>query len=370
MDIVLPDYSNSILGIPNSIMAHYGAEPINKTLSLLDSRLAERFKNVAFIIFDGMGSDMLEANIPNSFLCRHKVADISSVYPSTTTAAITCFSSGLSPIEHGWLGWSCWFEEIGKAVDLFSNKVHGSEKQASREPLASKYMPFKPIEEKIAEVASDLEICRVSPFSQQHKAYDIGSLCSSTSRLLKKEGNRLILAYSDQPDHSMHEKGCYAPSIKSMMQQCSRAVEDLCEGAKDTLFIITADHGLTDVETLCIEDYPEINECLSMPPTLESRCISLFVKEKFREAFPEKWREVFEDRFILMAKWEALETELFGPGTPHAKSLDFLGDYIALAVSDICITSRGEDGSYNDFAAAHAGLSMKEMVVPLIVVES
>ena len=63
-------------------------------------------KNIVLLLFDGMGISVLEKHLaPDSFLRKHLVCPISSVFPPTTTAATTSVLTGRTRIEHGWLGW-------------------------------------------------------------------------------------------------------------------------------------------------------------------------------------------------------------------------------------------------------------------------
>ena len=57
---------------------------------------------------------------------------------------------------------------------------------------------------------------------------------------------------------------------------------------------------------------------------------------------------------------------MFGYGKPHNKADDFIGDYIAAAVSDLTIFNYKEE---QPFVGVHAGLDEKEMLVPFIAVE-
>ena len=52
----------------------------------------------------------------------------------------------------------------------------------------------------------------------------------------------------------------------------------------DTIIIISADHGHKDIEkAYTLLDYPEIQECLIMPPSLESRVVTFWVKRKYEK---------------------------------------------------------------------------------------
>ena len=123
MNTVFPDYQNSILSAASSRLHHYGVETAHPGLASVDQALSLPCKNKIMIILDGMGSEFLRRMLPQDcFFRRHYQCELSSVYPCTTTAATTTLLSGQSPAEHGWIGWSCWFKEFGRSVDLFLDR--------------------------------------------------------------------------------------------------------------------------------------------------------------------------------------------------------------------------------------------------------
>ncbi len=98
-NIVLPDYENSILNLINSILHYYHVETKYKGIDVLDKRLERKYKNIVLIILDGMGENILNTFSPNGFFKKHEEKKITSIYPSTTTAAMTTYYSGKPPIE-------------------------------------------------------------------------------------------------------------------------------------------------------------------------------------------------------------------------------------------------------------------------------
>lgn len=82
--IKYPDYKNSILGIPNSILHSMGLEPERGTLMLLDRYLEGKdYENIVVILLDGMGKNIMDANLARRGLlsvasCRDTELDISA----------------------------------------------------------------------------------------------------------------------------------------------------------------------------------------------------------------------------------------------------------------------------------------------------
>ena len=118
---MFPDYKRSILSITSSIAAFFGAGAPYPLLDEVTKALNEKdTKNVVLLLFDGMGEKLLKRHLKDdAFLRKHDLGPVSTVYPSTTTAATTSLWTGLAPGEHAWLGWSLYFKEIGRQIDIY-----------------------------------------------------------------------------------------------------------------------------------------------------------------------------------------------------------------------------------------------------------
>ena len=106
-----------------------------------------------------------------------------------------------------------------------------------------------------------------------------------------------------------------------------------------------------------------------MPPTLESRIIGFWVKDNKREEFEKLFRENFDGEFLLFSKTEFLNNNFLGFGDKHRKIDDFIGDYLALSISNSIIrleTFLVEGKQVKK--STHCGLTKDEMEVPLIII--
>ena len=146
------------------------------------------------------------------------------------------------------------------------------------------------------------------------------------------------------------------------MAHMEEVVSELAEGLEDTLFIITADHGHIDTGSVMFRDYPQLCECLERWPSLEPRALNFFVKEEKKEFFVSEFNRLFGDRFILMPMEDVIERKLMGTGTPHKEFRGMLGDYLAIATSDLSIYFTEER-----WLSMHGSLTEDEMLIPLIV---
>lgn len=365
MKITYPNYNHSILNLMNSVLNHFGAEHTHTTLPKLDYILSKNYKNVVVMVFDAMGSKNIESILPkDSFIRKHMIDEITSIYPPTTTAATTTLESGLAPMEHSWLGWSLHFDEVNENVNIFINTNDKGENVADYH-VARHYIPYKSVIDKIKDIGN-VEAYSVSPFGT-YPINDIYELMSSVETLCNKDEKNYIYTYWPEPDSSMHIKGILSEDSIYWVNKIDRMVEELSGRLKDTLLIITADHGHINGKNELIENYKDITSCLKWLPSIEPRSLAFYVKEGMEEKFKEAFLKHFGNDFLLLSKEEVLQKKLFGYGKEHSRFKDFLGDYLAIAVGETAIFNT--EFQYKKFIGVHAGLTEWEMMVPLIIIE-
>jgi len=379
--ILMPNYDHCILNLITSILKNYKVDSKYRSLEKIDKLLEKQYKNIVLVILDGMGKNILENNSPNGIFSKNKIDIITSVYPSTTTAAMTTYYAGKPPIETGWIAWSQYFKEYGRNIDVLPEKdSYTGEKLNVKNRKILDIIGYKTIYEQIKEKNSDIKIYEIMPTYCAKKtkitmaANTIEEMCESIATLCKNTENKFIMAYSDNPDGIIHENGCYAEETKKFIEKAEQEIEKMLQELKgtDTLVILSADHGHQDInETIDILEIEEIQECLIMPPTLESRMVGFFVKDNKRKEFENKFNRIFEEKYILYTKEELLKSNLFGYGNKHQKIEDFIGNYVAIAIADVRIKigtylSREMKDS-GEKKSMHCGLTKNEMEVPLIV---
>jgi len=146
LNIIYPDYNNSIANLANSIMRKWGLPTNGGTLKLLDSYLTKDYKNAVVILLDGMGKCIIECNLEeNGFFNTHLAGTYSSTFPPTTVAATTSIDNGLTPCEHGWLGWDCYYPQIDRNVTVFFNTDTETGEEVAEGSVAWKYCGYSSV---------------------------------------------------------------------------------------------------------------------------------------------------------------------------------------------------------------------------------
>lgn len=379
-DIVMPNYDHCILGTISSILKYYNVDTKYKSSEKLDVILNERkYKNVIFLILDGLGENILRPISPDGYLRKNQIDIVTSVYPSTTTAALTSYYSGKTPYETGWIAWSQYFREYGRALDMLSHKESYLKEDISnaRMNVFEKIVNYTPIFEQIENASPNVRAFEVMPkYSDRRSrrtvtADDINEIMENVEVLCEIPGENFIMAYSDKPDGLLHKFGTDSEEAKEYVLEAEKKVKELAEKlSDDTLIIISADHGHKNIEkAYSLLEYPEIMECLYMPMALESRTVTFWVKDDMKKTFEERFNNIFKDEFLLMTKDEFLKKHFLGYGDKHPKIDEFLGNYIALSISSsiIIIETFLTEGKPVK-KSTHCGLTEDEMEVPVIVI--
>lgn len=365
MAICKPDYSNCSINLLSSIAAHCGMRTAHPALPFADQLLMKKpWKNIILMLFDGMGVDMLQKTLPeDAFLRRHTAHTLSSVFPSTTTCATTSIETGLMPCEHAWLGWTLYFPQINQLVDVYTNKNDHGETAADYY-VGNRYIPRDFIYPRI-NACGKYHACSVS-FYGDVKIKTLPELFDATLNLAHDNQKRYIYTYWPYPDSTMHKYGCYHEKSIAKIRDINQRVEAFAGALPDdTLLLITADHGLTDSTMVYLDNYPDLQKMLLRDASLELRTLSFHVKPEYRDQFPAAFQSHFSDHFILM-DGNTFIRDYLGHGVIRPQVYDFVGDYVAIATGNVSIMNHpGPITMIGD----HAGLTEKEMLVPLVVFE-
>lgn len=377
-EILMPNYNNSILNMVTSILKHYNVQTNHDSLPKLDTILERKYKNIVLVVLDGMGENVLKHASCEGIFSNHKIDTITSVYPCTTTAALTTYYTGKAPIETGWLAWSQYFKEYGRAIDMLPYMDSYTGKPLPRDKFdAYELLKYTTTYEQISKASPNIKSYEIKPSHCDMKhdkcihIKDLEGLCSSIETLCKNDEEKYVFAYFDSPDNINHKHGWDSDITKEFILYAENLFKKLEDNLKntDTLIIISADHGHNNIHknynAMKLED---LTDCFIMPPSLEPRFVSFWIKYDKRDYFVKKFKEKFEGEFLLYSKEEFMNSNLLGYGTKNKKIDDFIGDYVAIAISDASInlgTYLNEEKPLK--LSNHCGLTKNEMEVPLIV---
>ena len=353
------DYEHSILQVSGSLYSWYGIQCGHGTDPDLDTWLRKNEPgHVIALLIDAMGVSILEKHLPeDSFLRSHMHKQISTVFPPTTAAATTAFMSGMSPAETGWLGWNQYFAEKDDELILFFSQGQYSNVQYEKS-FCDSVLPARKIFDVLKENGREAD--SIWPgWSEINPCSTFDDLLARTVFLSQE--NEFLYVYWDELDTLMHRHGTDDEIIRETVREYDRKLQEFCNELPDkTALVIIADHSQVNTRMYVFEEDDELIRMLESRPALEQRTVAFYVKDGCRKQFRDLFEERFGDDFVLLDSNEALE--LFGPGEICGRTRGFLGDYVAVGISDLEL-----DYMPRSHIGNHAGFLEEERMVPLIL---
>ncbi len=369
MNIVKPDYNRSVLSISSSIMKYYNVDSNYQSLKELDDILSKKYRNIVYLIIDGLGYNIMRSTLSNdSFLNKHTLTSVTTVLPSSTVPATTAIHSGLSPLESGWIGWMQYIKENNCMLEMFSGRDFYTRK-VIEDNSYKEDLKYTRIYDLICSKNSDINFHLLFPEFAPNGSKTFEELCGKIEYACNNKEHNLISAYWDEFDTTMHEFGVGSKESFDVLTNINKNLEELTKKLDDTLIIITADHGQVNIKEIYLNDYPDIDACLKMPPSIEFRFVTFFIKDGMHEEFVKSLDKHFKGKYILYTKEEFLNSGLLGMGVKHKRIDDFFGDYVLISTSNLSFSYTTTGKKDKPMVANHGGILEDEMLVPVICIE-
>ena len=364
------NYSNCITNLTSSIQKHFGIKPNYSTNKIIDELLLEKdYQNIIVFVFDAMGNHVIDSNTTsNHFLQKRRVSSMHSTFPPTTANCTTAFITGLNPIATGWFGWSTYYDDLNLTIDNFKNQNSMTKEFIEGENVAYSRMPVVHLGNTI-ERNSNQEVTYhvVMPSFVEHGCKSLKEFEHRICKICNQPGKKYIYAYWDQPDATMHWEGVKSDNVKKHLNQIGKVLHSIERKTKNTLGIVSSDHGMKDVTPIALYTYYDVMECLKGPVSCDARCSFFFIKDDKKEEFENLFNMYFSSYYDLYSKKEILENYIFGSDKTNIDFTSLIGDYVAVAKDKYYFLLSPNS---HFFAGHHAGMSKEEMDIPIIIIKN
>lgn len=363
----------NLVNVASSILLRYGMHAEHEGIPELVEKM-KPYSKIVFLLFDGMGKSLLEKHLsPDSFLRKHIFMSIDSVFPPTTVAATDALLSGKYPCENLWLGWSQYFPEIDKHLDVFSNRDTWTKELSPYPDPMKKIAAYQTIFAQIKEKHPELDVAEIFPSFRPGGAETLEEWFMMVHKHLENHDQALLYGYWTSPDHEAHDFGVDSVQVKVCIEKINDMLEQFTKQHPDTAFFVLADHSLVDVEFLLIDEHPDFFATLIRPFSIEPRAATFFVKPEKKEEFEQLFHLYYGKWFELYRKEEVQNLKLFGYGEEHPLFSSFLGDYLAVSIDRYCFDYHAPElkgiGLGHDMIGAHAGGTKEEAQISLIFIK-
>jgi hypothetical protein len=384
---VQPDYHGAgIANLMASVVVARGGAPTGyATLSNLDTTSFKEARNLVLVVIDGLGYRHLAASNAAPTLQRHLRSRLTSVFPSTTAAAIPTFLTGLPPQQHGLTGWHMLFAEIGTvaAVLPFRPRLGRRSLQEAGTTVAA-LLQLVPLFDRLPEATWAIAPERIvdSEFNTalSGRARRVGyrsptDLCERVLDAVDTPGRKFVYAYYPELDTIAHVHGIGSETARTELARIDAAFAFLVgalEGSGTTV-IVTADHGFvdtTEATRVDLRDHPDLAEMLVLPLCGEPRVAYCYVHPD-RCADFERYVECrLAHGFELWRSRDLIEQGWFGIGAAHPRLAQRVGHYTLLARENWAITDQILGEKKHRMVGVHGGTTADEMYVPLILAQA
>ena len=336
---------------------------------------------LVLVVIDGLGERFLNEFGAGGALLAHRRRRLTSVFPSTTAAAVTTLMSGLAPATHGLTGWFIRDTRLGGVIAPLP--LHRRGGRALRAPfLVPRLFPYP---------SMFAGACRpavlVSPHDIAHSAYSrrhgrgarirpyrglaqfAQAIDDEVHGLLPQGG--YVHGYYARFDAISHRYGSRSAEAVAEFRRLDEWFGDLVErlSAVDCTVLLTADHGFVDAppeRLIALERLPGAAAMLAAPLFGERRTAFCAVRAGAEAEFAALVRDELAGRAVVHASAQLVRAGLFGPGPAHKRLLERAGTHTLLMEPGWTIADRVAGEPAVSMLGVHGGLSADEMWVPLV----
>lgn len=336
-----------------------------------------------FVLVDGLGMNLRHRFPRDGFFATALQTEIRSVFPSTTSVALTSLATGLWPAEHGLTGWWTHFPEHRRVIaplifteratrlpcerlgltleDLIpASPILGS---FFRDPAS--YLPRAITEGPYAKWSRDgtpIRAFRSFAHLRRMAKRDIATVHGPSYRYL----------YLLTVDKLAHKHGVGSSEVAAEVRRIDRLLARLRETLPPSVrIVVTADHGLVDVppeKHFTLRDDDAMCAHVIGGQSGESTTPVFHVKPGHDGAFLEEFaRSTAAQSFTLYRPDELAEYGLYGPEPLSDEARLHLGNYVGISVEPARLEYVPPGTEPVNHIGVHGGLRPAEVNIPLFV---
>lgn len=317
------------------------------------------------LVLDGLGWEQLQERLhvtPN--LASLAGGPITTVAPSTTATALSSIATGLTPGEHGLIGYRILLG--GEVLNVLQWAADGQSRRRSLPPgEVQRYPAF--LGEQVP-VVSPSELC-FTAFSEGHLrgarlvGFRATSSLATEVRAELEAGERFVYAYYGGIDKIAHERG-FGDYYDAELRAADRLVGDLLDVLPPgAALIVTADHGQVEVGDKIITPSAELLSMVALQSG-EGRFRWLHARRGATDDLFSAASAEFGDTAWVHHRQQIIDDGWFGPSVPPPFA-QRLGDIAVVAHHPVSYHDPLDGGPF-PLVCRHGSMTSAEMYVPLL----
>lgn len=318
------------------------------------------------LVLDGVGWEQLcQRSALAPTLSAMAGGPITTVAPSTTATALTSITTGLTPAEHGIVGYRMLVDDQVLNCLRWGTEIQPDARATIPPDLIQPYPPF--LGHAVPLVTK--EEFRRSGFSEAHLrgspivGYRTTAVMVHHMARLVRGGERTLYAYYDGVDKVAHEYGL-GPAYDAELAYADRLVADVLAAVPTgTTVVVTADHGQVDCGRRLL---PIAGDVMRHVARLsgEARFRWLHARSGRSADLAEAARACHGDVAWVLTVEQAVDEGWFG-SRMGSDVRSRLGDVALVPFADTGFEDPADTGPF-ELIGRHGSLTPAEMLVPCL----
>lgn len=329
----------------------------------------------AYVIFlvDGLGAELLQRySYSAPFLADHLAHQRPGTagVPSTTVTSLTSLGTGLTPGEHGMVGYTSRNPDTEKLLNALNWDTSVDPEQ---------WQPHPTVFQRLAQAGVTTSVVNKSAFAHSgltrsaHRGGDFVGADDADARIAavvaaSSQRPSLTYVYDSALDSAGHKFGVASTEWLQQLDAIDEEAERMREALPDDVrMLVVADHGMIDCPP---QHHLDIDQHLSLRSGVEllggeARFRHLYTRPGAAADVAATWREVLRTKATVLTRDEAVRAGWFGA----------LNSPMAPRVGDVVVAAHGTYGFFSsaDFAyemtliGLHGSLTSAEMSIPILI---
>jgi hypothetical protein len=360
---IVPDYAGA--NVRGIIPALLGPSTWTGTLPEWMPAVLSEADQIVLLVLDGLGWDQLQEHAAlMPVLSSLHGGRITTVAPTTTSTALSSIATGLTPGEHGLIGYRIVVG--GEILNVLRWAVNGDDRRRAFPPADVQRFPA--FMGQAIPVVSPTELTGTA-FSEAHLrgSIPVGWRAASSLpveiRHLMQGGERFVYAYYGSIDKIAHERG-FGEYYDAELRAADRLVGDILDTLPDgAALLVTADHGQVEVGERIVRPSASLLSLCALQSG-EGRFRWLHARRGAADDLLAAASAELAGTGWVMSREQLIADGWFGPVVPPAVA-QRLGDVAAIAYEPVSYFDAADTGPF-ELVCRHGSVTSAEVYVPLV----
>lgn len=365
-----PAYSSHSLGDIVPAVARALGTPLSDDQQEPGLVFPEASGYVVFLV-DGLGQRLLERHAHAApYLSETAITAGTAGVPSTTATSLTSLGTGLTPGQHGLVGYTARVPGTDKllnhlAWDQDVDPVEWQPHPTAFAGLAARDVHVTAVNKR---AFADSGLTRAG-----HRGADYVGADKAGERIAATVASvthmpSLTYVYDGDLDWTGHRYGVASTAWLQQLAVVDAFAEQLRESLPSSVrLVVVADHGMVDSATssrIDVDEYAELRDGVALLGG-EARFRHLYCRAGAVDDVAATWRSVLGDRARVLTRDEAVSLGWFGPVEPQVRAR--LGDVMVACHDDAAVVSTSQFRHESTLVGLHGSLTDDEMSIPIII---